>query len=120
GDDDRLVQLAAALAVGSRAVWPAGARALAESLPEAVRDRIALAADWTQATAHADVAIVHADAGGLRDAAARLAARGGPIVAIAALPPGAAEAPLERLVTERALSVNTAAAGGNASLMAIG
>jgi len=120
GDDDRLVQLAAALAVGSRAVWPAGARALAESLPEAVRDRIALAADWTQATAHADVAIVHADADGLRDAAARLAARGGAIVAIAALPPGAAEAPLERLVTERALSVNTAAAGGNASLMAIG
>jgi RHH-type proline utilization regulon transcriptional repressor/proline dehydrogenase/delta 1-pyrroline-5-carboxylate dehydrogenase len=28
--------------------------------------------------------------------------------------------PLERLVLERALSVNTAAAGGNASLMTIG
>jgi RHH-type proline utilization regulon transcriptional repressor/proline dehydrogenase/delta 1-pyrroline-5-carboxylate dehydrogenase len=114
------VQLAATLAVGSRAVWPAGARVLAETLPEAVRDRIALAADWTQAAAHADAAIAHADADALCDAAARLAGRPGAIVVVAGLAPGDTEIPLERLVTERALSVNTAAAGGNASLMAIG
>ena len=39
---------------------------------------------------------------------------------IDALPPGAVDIPLERLLIERALSVNTAAAGGNASLMTIG
>jgi RHH-type proline utilization regulon transcriptional repressor/proline dehydrogenase/delta 1-pyrroline-5-carboxylate dehydrogenase len=33
---------------------------------------------------------------------------------------GEIDVPVERLVIERALSVNTAAAGGNASLMTIG
>ena len=37
-----------------------------------------------------------------------------------ALQPGTTDIPLERLMIERALSVNTAAAGGNASLMTIG
>jgi len=37
-----------------------------------------------------------------------------------ALPPGAADVPLQALVLERAVSTNTAAAGGNASLMMIG
>ena len=49
-----------------------------------------------------------------------LAQRAGPIVGVTALPPGAVDVPLERLLIERALSVNTAAAGGNASLMTIG
>jgi RHH-type proline utilization regulon transcriptional repressor/proline dehydrogenase/delta 1-pyrroline-5-carboxylate dehydrogenase len=52
--------------------------------------------------------------------AARLAQRSGPIVLLHAFDPGDAQIPLERLVVERSLSVNTAAAGGNASLMAIG
>jgi len=38
-------------------------------------------------------------------------------VGVTALPEGESGIPLERLVVERALSVNTAAAGGNASLM---
>jgi RHH-type proline utilization regulon transcriptional repressor/proline dehydrogenase/delta 1-pyrroline-5-carboxylate dehydrogenase len=41
-------------------------------------------------------------------------------VALIALEPGDPAVPLERLVMERALSVNTAAAGGNASLMTLG
>ena len=41
-------------------------------------------------------------------------------VGVTALQPGATDIPLERLMIERALSVNTAAAGGNASLMTIG
>ena len=52
--------------------------------------------------------------------AARIAQRPGPIVGVHGLAPGETDVPLERLVVERALSVNTAAAGGNASLMAIG
>ncbi|KAH1281710.1 hypothetical protein KXX11_004149 [Aspergillus fumigatus] len=50
----------------------------------------------------------------------RIAARPGPIVGVRAFAPGDADIPLESLVVERALSVNTAAAGGNASLMTIG
>ncbi len=45
----------------------------------------------------------------------RLAARDGPIVPVHVAP-----YPLEFLVDEVSLSVNTAAAGGNASLMSIG
>ena len=43
-----------------------------------------------------------------------------PIVSLTGLTPGDARVPLERLVIERSLSINTAAAGGNASLMTIG
>ena len=49
-----------------------------------------------------------------------LAERPGPIVGLVTLAPGDAALPLERLLIERSLSINTAAAGGNASLMTIG
>ena len=53
----------------------------------------------------------------------RIAQRAGPILAVHGLTSdagrGAAYAP-ERLLAERSVSVNTAAAGGNASLMTIG
>ena len=52
--------------------------------------------------------------------AAALAQRSGPIVGLTALEAGDWRVPLERLVLERSLSINTAAAGGNASLMTIG
>jgi len=51
--------------------------------------------------------------------AASLAARPGPIVGLTGLAPGDTRIPLERLVIERSLSINTAAAGGNASLMTL-
>ena len=51
--------------------------------------------------------------------AAELAARPGPIVGVDGLRPGETAIALERLVIERALSVNTAAAGGNATLMTL-
>ncbi|MCD0505313.1 hypothetical protein, partial [Bordetella petrii] len=54
----------------------------------------------------------------------RIAARGGPILAVQGLTPDALAAgaaySLEQLVKECSVSVNTAAAGGNASLMSIG
>ena len=57
--------------------------------------------------------------------ARQLAARDGPIVTAQCLTPddisgGNAYYSLEWLVTERSISINTAAAGGNASLMTIG
>jgi RHH-type proline utilization regulon transcriptional repressor/proline dehydrogenase/delta 1-pyrroline-5-carboxylate dehydrogenase len=55
----------------------------------------------------------------------RVAGRAGPIVnvqgvAAGALDNGQDDYALERLLSERSVSVNTAAAGGNASLMTIG
>ncbi|MEN9904210.1 MAG: trifunctional transcriptional regulator/proline dehydrogenase/L-glutamate gamma-semialdehyde, partial [Pseudomonadota bacterium] len=118
-DADRLVQLAATLAVGSLAVWPASAAALRESLPQSVRERIALADDWRSPIVHFDAVLHHGEAAELRELCAWLARRPGPIVGIQSLAPGDSGVAIERLVIERSVSVNTAAAGGNASLMTL-
>ena len=117
---DRLAQLAAVLAVGAHALWPASALALRERLPAAVREHISLAQDWTQPAVAFDAVLHHGSPAAWLDTAAILAARPGPIVGLVALAPGEHRVPLERLVVERSLSINTAAAGGNASLMTIG
>ena len=67
-----------------------------------------------------DAVLHHGDAASLQTVCQALARRAGPIVNVTSLLPGATDVPLERLLIERALSVNTAAAGGNASLMTIG
>ncbi len=119
GDRARLLLLAAVLAVGARAVWPVEAQALWQRLPEPARERVLLAQDWTRADVPLDAALHAGAAASLQAAARALAARPGPMVGLTqAAPDGSV--PLERLVFERSLSVNTAAAGGNASLMTIG
>ncbi|WP_198970849.1 trifunctional transcriptional regulator/proline dehydrogenase/L-glutamate gamma-semialdehyde dehydrogenase [Xylophilus sp. ASV27] len=114
---DRLTQLAAVLAVGGTAVWPRDAAALRAMLPPAAQARIALVDDWRDAQVAPDAVLHHGSAHALRSVCADVARRPGPIVHVTGLPEGATAVPLERLVIERALSVNTAAAGGNASLM---
>ena len=118
-DADRLAQLAAVLAVGSHAVWPAQAAALRERLPAEVRECISLADDWARPGVAFDAVVQHGPADALLATAAALAHRPGPIVSLTGLAPGDARVPLERLVIERSLSLNTAAAGGNASLMTL-
>ena len=49
-----------------------------------------------------------------------MARRKGPIIGVQGLRSGDLGVALERLLIERSLSVNTAAAGGNATLMTIG
>ncbi len=120
GDSARLQQLAAVLAAGSRAVWPAQARALWERLGAEVRGCIALAQDWCAPNVLFD-AVLHTGSDEDRlQVLAALAERPGPIVSVTAFTPGDGGGVLARLVTERSLSINTAAAGGNASLMTIG
>jgi RHH-type proline utilization regulon transcriptional repressor/proline dehydrogenase/delta 1-pyrroline-5-carboxylate dehydrogenase len=119
-DADRLVQLAAVLAAGSRAIWPATARPLFDRLPEAVQARISLATDWAAPGVAFDAVLFHGHAGELAEVRQALARRSGPILGVERLAPGDTAVPLERLVVERAVSINTAAAGGNASLMTIG
>ena len=118
-DADLLMQLAAVLAVGSRAVWSTDAQALRDRLPASVRDHVAVAQDWSHPSVPIDAALCHADASTLLEVAQTLSDRPGPIVSLTGMAPGDSRIPLERLVIERSLSINTAAAGGNASLMTI-
>ena len=119
-DADLLIQLAAVLAVGSRAVWPTEAARLYAQLPSAARAQVVLATDWTASSTRFDAALHHGSADQLLAVNQRLAERRGPIVGVDGLRPGEAAISLERLVVERSLSVNTAAAGGNATLMTLG
>ncbi len=116
------VQVGAALATGNRALVaiPAGLRGALDDLPETLRGLVVEDA----AGATAAVALHEGDADGLRTAAMALAAREGPLVAVhgatsRGLRDGAESYPLEWLVQERSVSVNTAAAGGNAGLMTL-
>jgi RHH-type proline utilization regulon transcriptional repressor/proline dehydrogenase/delta 1-pyrroline-5-carboxylate dehydrogenase len=119
-EHDQLIQLAAVLAVGGQAVWPDHARALHAKLPAGVQQRIALVTDWHGDGVALDAVVHHGTADGLREVCRQMALRPGPIVGVVGLPTGDTAVPLERLLIERSLSINTAAAGGNASLMAIG
>jgi len=121
-DADLLVQLAAVLAVGARAIWARqpGTAGLHARLPAAVREQIALVDALWAADTHFDAVLHHGDATSLAIVTQRLAERAGPIVGVSSSPAGSTAVALERLVVERALSINTAAAGGNASLMTIG
>jgi RHH-type proline utilization regulon transcriptional repressor/proline dehydrogenase/delta 1-pyrroline-5-carboxylate dehydrogenase len=114
---DRLTQLAAVLAVGSHAVWPLSAQALHAQLPAGVQSQVTLQ-DLAQGEA-ADAALLHGDEATALHWQKQLAQRPGAIVTLTAMRPGDAAVPLARLVSERSISTNTAAAGGNASLMTL-
>ena len=120
-EDDLLCQLAAVLSVGARPAWvdAAAARALAARLPETVRAVIRWLPDWTLG-GDFSAAIYHGDSDQLLGVNEQLAQLPGPIVGLQGLATGETGIVLERLLIERSLSVNTAAAGGNASLMSVG
>ena len=119
-DGQRLLQLAAVLAVGSQALWPASAQALAQRLPTELQERITLARDWQSDAADFDAVFHHGPSGSLREVGIALAKRPGRIIPMESAPPEHFGVALERLVVERSISLNTAAAGGNASLMTLG
>ncbi len=121
-----LLQIGAALATGNQVVLEhraTGASALA-TLPASVASRIVRAADWPSAGPIACI-LFEGDAATLRALDKRAARLPGAIVPVHAstaeeLARGDTDYPLEWLVEERSISTNTAAAGGNASLMSIG
>jgi len=119
---DLIAQLAAILVVDSRAVWPASglSQELRARLPVNVFERVEIADDWVNGNADFDAVLYHGGAAGLNDVLEKVAARPGPIVPVNAYAAGEHKIRLERLLIERVISVNTAAAGGNASLMTIG
>ncbi|ART48625.1 trifunctional transcriptional regulator/proline dehydrogenase/L-glutamate gamma-semialdehyde dehydrogenase [Acidovorax carolinensis] len=121
GVDDLLVQTAAVFASGGTALWPEAQASLQAQLPTLVQAQVVLQDNTlNDDTLELDAVLHHGDAPSLQTVCTALARRAGPIVGVTALQPGDTEIPLERLLIERALSVNTAAAGGNASLMTIG
>jgi len=121
-EGDLQAQLAAVLAVDCEVLWPENAanRKLLAQLPRDVQQRIQLIGDWATSDVEFDAIIHHGDSDQLREVCQLAAKRPGAIVGVNGLNRGDSDIPLERLLIEHALSVNTAAAGGNASLMTIG
>jgi len=110
-----LLQLAAVLATANRALledlpWTG---ALAAQLPPPVRARIDLDRDPVRAAFELALADRNSDAAALRR---RLAQRDGARVRVLQ---GGPEYGLQWMVAERAVSTNTTAAGGNASLLTL-
>ncbi len=114
-----LEQLAAVFASGNRALLADGepARNLHATLPQIIRSRIVLARDWTEA--RFQHALFAGERAQLQELCRRIAARPGPIIGLQARGSDPLPYALEPLLVERSLCVNTAAAGGNASLMTI-
>ncbi len=121
--DGLAMQLAAVFATGNRAVIEQAARF--EGFVEALPDVLGVQWRDPEVSAERPVALALFEGGGeaLREFSIRMARREGPLVTVFArssrqLRDGDGY-PLEFLLRERSLSVNTAAAGGNASLMSI-
>lgn len=121
-ETDLLAQLAAVLAAGSTALWPARdpAQGLHGRLPQEVQAHIATTADWTQAGTAFDAVLHHGDPERLREVSRQVSQRSGAIVPVHGFARGEAALPLELLLVERVISVNTAALGGNPSLLTNG
>ncbi|MCK0209561.1 trifunctional transcriptional regulator/proline dehydrogenase/L-glutamate gamma-semialdehyde dehydrogenase [Starkeya koreensis] len=113
------VQIASALATGNRVLLEGS---FLPALPEAVKARIGMVDSL--AGAAFDAVLFEGDGDALRQLNETIAGRDGPIVLVHGLAPDALARgelyPLDLLMLERSVSTNTAAAGGNASLMTIG
>ncbi|UBB17056.1 trifunctional transcriptional regulator/proline dehydrogenase/L-glutamate gamma-semialdehyde dehydrogenase [Comamonas odontotermitis] len=121
--DKLLAQLAAVLAVGTTAVWPqtSANAALLGQLPADVRAHVVLAGHNTEELLQSEDfdALLTDAASDWLATGSRLTARPGAIIPITAQAVDGS-VPLFRLLAEHAISINTAAAGGNASLMTLG
>jgi len=115
--DGLLNQLAAVLATGNIAlVVGETSKLLPDNLPAGVKDRIQVVPQLDNFAGEFQIALVEAMlANGMRTS---LAARDGALVGLIDTTEDGA-IPLWRLLAERALCVNTTAAGGNASLMTL-
>ncbi len=118
------VQIGAALASGNRAIVDGVSPLSAvEGIPAGLMDDITIVRSRTDA--NFDAVLLEGNEAAQRQIRQELAARPGPIVAMQAieseaLAEGRERYDLEWLLNERSISINTAAAGGNASLMSIG
>ena len=115
GADAGLLQIAAVLASANRALLPDApwTRALAGALPPALAARI----DWAERWESAEFELALADSAASCEALRKqLSQRDGPRVRVLQ---GGPQYGLQWMVAERVVSTNTAAAGGNASLLTL-
>jgi RHH-type proline utilization regulon transcriptional repressor/proline dehydrogenase/delta 1-pyrroline-5-carboxylate dehydrogenase len=111
---------------GNSALFVDGAtvQAWLKNLDGADRGTLGVVAEDGIDQADFQAVLFEGDGDALRELARRVAARPGPIVSVQGLTSDAlaqgGSYVLERLLAERSISINTAAAGGNASLMTIG
>jgi RHH-type proline utilization regulon transcriptional repressor/proline dehydrogenase/delta 1-pyrroline-5-carboxylate dehydrogenase len=116
--DGLLNQMAAALATGNRILVLAGSQESSlAGMPGLVSERVRFIGEDELAVSDFQVALVQAGLKG--ELQSKLARRPGAIIGIVDTPEHG-DIALWRLVAERALCVNTTAAGGNASLMTLG
>jgi RHH-type proline utilization regulon transcriptional repressor/proline dehydrogenase/delta 1-pyrroline-5-carboxylate dehydrogenase len=120
-----LQQIAAVLATGNRVLLADAlvTTTLLDKLPDAVRHQIQIDPDWARAPFSGVAAVLYSgpavEASRLRN---ELAARNGALVPLIFSEGGDFPLyfPLYRLTVERVITVNTTAAGGNATLMMLG
>ena len=119
-------QIAAALATGNHLVIDEGSalRSLTKDLPASVAGRLVWTSDWNADGPFA-AALVEGDADRVLQVNRSIAALDGPLVLVQSATTEEIEADVEAyclnwLLEEVSTSINTAAAGGNASLMTIG
>ena len=119
-EDAMIAQLACVLSAGDRAIFQGKPAAfLLKSLPAAIREAIEVAGP----SSRFEAALTDRRGAALVAFLGEIARREGPIVSVFRVDVETlrrAQAPLDFLLCERSLCVNTTAAGGNASLMSIG
>ena len=119
-EQDQIQQLAAIFAVGSQPTILAENTFVLKYLPKMPKEIAdSFAIIQSIETDDFDAVLHHGSKAQLQKLQTLIASRQGAIIGITHLKPLEHEIPLERLVIERAISINTAAAGGNASLMTL-
>ena len=124
-EEGLVTQMACVLATGNTAVLDgsAGLQAALTDLPASVAARVSVSADWMQDGPFAG-ALIEGTADVVSAAMQKIAGLPGPLVLSQAAEPADMMKPdaycLNWLLEEVSTSINTAAAGGNASLMSIG
>ncbi len=118
GEDTILTQLGAILSTGHQAVVEVGQGTLVATMPTPVAQRIRVVASIDDVR---DLRAVLFGEGGapLVALGLRMAARTGAIVQVQAMTAPDEDYDVDRLLQERSIATNTAAAGGNASLLAL-
>lgn len=119
-EQEQIAQLIAIFSVGSQPVLLKGNdfyQKHAARLPEVIRQQFHIIENIQ--TGDFDAVLHHGSQNQLMNLQKQIAQREGAIVGITHLEPQQLQIPVERLVIERAISINTAAAGGNASLMTL-
>ncbi|WWO99265.1 MAG: trifunctional transcriptional regulator/proline dehydrogenase/L-glutamate gamma-semialdehyde dehydrogenase [Candidatus Dasytiphilus stammeri] len=121
-ENDILIQLALVISTGSQALWTEDEihRKIYQILPVQVKAVISFATDVFSTKIKFDTVIYHGnDTTILREICIKLANIKGPIIPVYHFANGETNILLDHFLRERSLSINTTAAGGNASLMSM-